>query len=136
MACPTPNASPPLHDESSGILRLCHSSCPPHTAEVRTLPGLPALVVVGVSGKVGKAAIRGIRTHCVKGLSPLSTLELLRSCRAIRTQTHALALLLSRFRFDYGVKPKVQAAPQYAERGRSNGALPPATLAAEEDGGG
>ena len=83
MACPTPNPSPPLSGKSTGTLRLCHSSCPPHTAEVRTLPGLPALVVVGVSGKVEKAAILGIRTHSLEGSSSRSALSLLRSCRAI-----------------------------------------------------
>ena len=80
-------------------------------------PGTPSVSTGEGAGRGGVGrAIRGIRTHSVKGLSPLSTLELLRSCRAIRTQTHALALLLSRFRFDYGVKPKVQATPLAVRR--------------------
>jgi len=52
-----------------------------------------------------------------------------------RTQTPPLALPISRLRSAYGIKTKVQATPHNAEQGRSNGALPPATLAAEEDSG-
>ena len=78
---PQPLAAPPRR--ILGILRLCHSSCPPPTAEMGSLPGLPALVVVGVSGKVEKAAILGIRTHSLEGSSSRSALSLLRSCRAI-----------------------------------------------------
>ena len=43
--------------------------------------------------------------------------------------------LISRLWFGARVRPRLQSRQQYAERGRSNGALPPATLAAEEDGG-
>ena len=52
----------------------CHSSSPPHTEGVRSLPGLKgALVVVEVPGEVGKAAIRGDMTHSVEGSSSGST---------------------------------------------------------------
>ena len=60
-------------------------------------------------------------------------------CCGLAVQSHLYphpSLPLPRLRFDDRVRLKVQADQRYAERGRSKGRLLPATLAAEEGGGG
>ena len=96
----------------------------------------PSVGGSGGGGRGGVAAIRENMTHSVGGEFFALRAVTVAIFPHNRSSTHGLALPLPRLRFDYGVTRKVQAAPQYAERGRSNGALPPATLAAEEDGGG